>query len=660
MGTAVYFCRCSNNITAKVNEEDIRKRISGLPEVSEFVAVDLLCSEAGKEALKDSIEQSKPERVVIAACSPRDHEETFKGVLKKSGMNPFLLQMTNIREQVAWVVDSMSEATDKAAAYIEGAVARAALQEPLDEKAIDINPDVLVIGAGPAGLKVALNIAQSGRKVTLVEKNPFIGGLPVLFEEVSPTMECGTCLLEPLMDDILHGKHSENIELLTMSEVEEVLGHFGNFIVKIKKHARQIDLEKCIGCAECIEPCPVSDKNKFNCGMDQRKAISFPFTGSLPSAPFIDPALCVRSKGEDCTLCSESCPIDGVVDYEDKEEVLERNVGAVVVAVGAGLYDCAGIPNLGYGKVSGVYDSMEFERMLAQNGPTSGEITAPGGGQPRSVCIVHCVGSLDKEHKEYCSGICCQNAFKFNHILGKKFPDAEIYHLYKEIVTPGKEEVLTYRKARENSKSRFIRYEGIKDITVSASDGAIDVKVKRPSGNEELLKPDIVVLCPAVTPAAQGLKFGDTLGLTSDSTGFFEELHGRLSPVNSRIRGVYLAGACRAPADIQQSMNQAMASVGCILSELVAGRQLEVSPITASVDDEKCGGCMICVSVCPYKAITFDAEKGKAHVDDLLCYGCGTCVASCPAGAMKGNHFTTGQIIAEIEGLLGAYAGKEK
>ncbi len=653
MKIGVYFCNCGANISDKVDPETVKEKILKLPgNEMHFKAIDFLCSEEGKESLEKDLKENMIDRVVVSACSPRDHENTFMRILSKAGINPYLMQMVNTREQVAWVTEDREKATAKTVMYIGAASKRVALHAPLEKKEIDICPDVLVIGAGPAGLKTALSIAESGRKAIIVEKTPVIGGMPVRFEELFPNMECGPCMLEPVMGDILHGENSGNIELLTLAEVVDVVGSYGNFIVKVRQQPRYVNIHKCIGCAECIEPCPVSAKNVFNYGLNDRKAVSFPFAGALPNAPFIDDKTCLRGKGEDCSLCKNACPVDDAFNFDDKENIIERNVGAIVVAIGSELYDCSNIPNLGYGKLRDIYTGTEFERIMSSNGPTDGEIRTVSGTPPESVAIMHCVGSLDKNHKEYCSGVCCQYAFKFNHIIEKKLPGTKIYHLYKELSIPGKEEFTLYNHARENRNATFIRYNDIKDINVNEKDGKKSVNFKDSTGKEGTFPVDMVILCPAVVPVEESGKLGAVLEAAQDKFGFFEELHGRLDSSQSKIKGVYLAGTCQSPMDIQKTMSQGMAVAGYILSGLVAGRKLEINPLTAVIDAERCSGCRLCISVCPYKAISFDADNEVSAVNDVLCQGCGTCVAACPCSAIKSNHFTNQEIIAEIEGVL--------
>ena len=649
MKIGVYFCNCGTNIADKIDPELVRPSILALPDVAYFETADFICSEEGKTFLEEDLREKLPDRVVIAACSPRDHEATFMRVMARAGINPYLMQMVNIREQIAWVTADSERAVAKAVTAIRGAVARVRHHEPLEKQELDACPEVLIIGAGPAGLKAALNLAEAGRKVTLVEKEPVIGGMPVRFEELFPDMECGPCMLEPLLGEILHGDYAEKIEMLTMAELVDVAGFYGNFIAKIRQAPRYVDLHQCIGCGECSAACPASVKNEFNCGLSDRKAIDFTFIGALPNAPFIDASACVRSTGEECRACKESCPMgEEVIDFDQQEQIIERNIGAIIVATGSSLLDCSAIANVGYGTVPEVYTAFEFERILSSTGPTGGEIATKDGRAPDSIAIIHCVGSLDRNHREYCSGICCQYAFKFNHLIGSKLPEAKVHHFYRELAIPDKSAFNLYHHAKENEHTSMYRYGAMADLSITAgSDGEVVVTCPGTA-----VTAGMVVLCPAVVPGPATKALGGMLDVTLDRFGFFEELHGRMDAAQSKIKGVYLAGACQAPMDIQKAVLQGMAATGYVLSNLAEGRKIEIEPITASVDEERCAGCRVCLTVCPYKAISFDGEKEVATINAVLCHGCGTCVAGCPAGAITGNHFTNQEIMAEIEGVL--------
>lgn len=658
MKVGIYFCQCGGAVSGRIDGAELANRLAAVPEVAYFETCGFLCAADGKEAFRASLERHRPDRVVVGACSPREYEGTFRRVLSEAGLNPYFLQMVNLREQVSWVTEDPARATAKACRLLQAAVARVQLHEPLQMTTLEANPDVVVVGAGPGGLKCALALAMAGRKVTLVEKSPVLGGMPVQYEELFPAMECGPCLLEPMQAEVLHGPHASQIECLTLAQVVDVVGYYGNFTVRVEQSPRFVDERACIGCMECIPPCPASAPNPFNAGMDQHGAISLPFLGALPNVPYVDAKVCVRSQGSDCRECLTACPVEGAVKLDAAPETLERQAGAVVVATGAALFDAARIPALGYGSLPNVYTSLEFERMLAANGPTSGEIRTKAGLPPRSTAIIHCVGSLDDKYQPYCSGVCCESAFKFNRLIESKLAGTRTTHFYRELVMPGKEDFGLYRRAWSNPHSRFVRFADIAQLSVSQDEDTITVVCRNEHGVEQSVQADMVILCPAVVPSESSKRLAAILDLPLDRFGFFEELHGRTDSAESKRKGFYLAGACQAPMDIQNSISRGMVAAGYVLAGLVKGKELELEPVVSCVDEQRCAGCRLCWTVCPFKAIGPSAapqENGRAartQVSALLCQGCGTCVSACPAGAIQGNHFTNLEIFAEMEAIL--------
>lgn len=650
MKIVLYLCTCGGTLEERLDFERIARDVRRPPHQIIVRTMPLLCSEESRERIAAELAADPPDRVVIGACSPREHEATFKRALESGGINPYLLQMVNLREQIAWVTPDRQEGTEKALTWLRGAIARVPLQRPLTVGHIAASPAVLVLGAGPAGLKAALTLAEAGRSVVLVERSPVIGGLPVRFEELFPALECGPCLMEPILAEVLHGKHADKIELLTLADVTGMVGFFGNYRVTIRQRPRSVDLERCIGCGECAEVCPNTLPNAFEENLAPRKAIDLPFTGALPNVPTLERSACRRWHGEECDLCKFACPLgDDLIDYAAPEEVFERAVGAIVVATGAGLLDGDALSALGYGTSPEVYTTLELERLLASSGPTGGEVLTRAGTPPRSIALIHCVGSRDESCRSYCSEVCCRGSLKYHHLLQQKLPQVTIRHFFRDLVLPGKQAAKLCHGL--DLDADFSHYRTLADLTVTAAtSGGCVVSNRREVGDG--FNADMVILSPALVPAAGSDTLATLLDLPRDRFGFFEEMHDRVDVASSKLRGIYLAGTCQAPMDIQRSTLQGVAAAGLILAGLPEGRELEVDPVCAEITAERCSGCRVCNAVCPYQAIAFDPASGKSTINAVLCRGCGTCAAACPSRAIRAEHFSDAEILAELEGLL--------
>lgn len=636
----IYVCECGPNIGDKINIDDVLASVEALNDVVVVKKHRLLCSEEGKKFLKEEIQKEKLSRVVVAACSPKQHELTFMNVCESAGLNPYLFQMTNIREQCAWVTPDKEKATEKAIALIRAALQRVLYHVPLEKKEIESNPDVLIIGAGITGVEASLLLAQPDRKVHLVEKLPSIGGTAIKFEEVFPNMECSPCMLAPRLQEVLQ---NERINLITLGEVEEVKGLLGNFVVKVKKHARYVDLEKCIGCSACFEPCPVSVKNEFDGGLGERKAIYNLCPGALPNVPSIDNENCLHRENG-CTACQDACVFDAI-NFEDKDEEIELKVGAIVVATGSEEFDPEKAPQYSYGKIDDVYTGLEFARLNASNGPTQGKIVLKNGNIPKSVAIIQSVG---EDINEYRSEVSSLYSIKFAHYLKHKLPDVEIFELYNNILLPGK----SYQKFYDEAVEKGVKFIQGSDVEIYPNNGKPMVKYKTVTGNTKDVSVDMVILSGIIVPAKDNCKLAEMLDIAQGDEGFFEEEHEKLASVATPIEGVFIAGTCQGPKDITSSVTQALAVSGKILSTLVPGSKLEIEVKTAEIDEELCAGCKLCITLCPYKAIAFDEEKQISVVQDVLCRGCGTCVSGCPSGAITAKHFTYEQISQELAEVL--------
>jgi len=652
----VYVCHCGTNIAATVDVEALTEFARRLPGVVLARNYKYMCSDPGQDLVKQDIAEQGLTRVVVTACSPLLHEATFRNAAAAAGLNPFLVQMANIREQVAWVTEDHPAALEKAKAHLAAAVQRVALHEPLERKSVSITPSVLIVGGGIAGIQAALTLAEAGKEVILVEREPTIGGHMAMFDKTFPTLDCAACILTPKMTAV---KDHPRIKLLTYSEVETVDGAVGSYKVRVRRKARYIDEEKCVGCMACIDECVFAKPkfpNAFDQGLGLRKPVYMPFPQAVPPVPVIDPETCLQlSKGKCNQNCVTACGERQAVVLDQEDRIEEYTVGAVIVATGFRAFDPTPMRNFGYGRLPGVYTSLEVERLLNAAGPTGGKLVLRNGRVPRKVAIVHCIGSRDKNYHTYCSRVCCMYSLKLAHLVKEK-SDAEVYSFYIDMRAPGKGFEEFYNRV-QNEGVHFIRGK-VGDVArmygADGEDGQLMVlqvddsllgKVRRLEGF------DMVILAVALEPQPDADQVRRLFGMSCSTEGFFLEKHPKLAPVNTANDGVYLAGVCQGMKDIPDTVAQADAAAAQALSLIDRG-SIELEPNTAVIDEERCSGCRMCNNLCPYDAIEFDEEKKVSRVVAELCKGCGTCVAACPAQAITGVHFTREQIFAEIDGVL--------
>jgi heterodisulfide reductase subunit A len=524
-------------------------------------------------------------------------------------------------------------------------------QQPLERMYVKVNPATLVVGGGIAGLQATLELADAGYPVYLVEREPSIGGHMAQFDKTFPTLDCAACILTPKMSEV--GQHDQ-VTLYTNSELEEVSGSVGNFKVKIRKKARYVDEPKCTGCGICIEKCPRKVRDdKFEVGMGNRKAIYTPFPQAVPRIPVIDTANCTFFKNGKCQVCAKLCPT-GAIAFQQADEIVELEVGNVILATGWQQFDCARIGAYGYGRLPNVFSSLEFERMCNAAGPTSGKIVLRDGQtEPRSIAIVHCVGSRDANYNPYCSGVCCMAALKFGHLILEK-TRAEVYSFYIDMRSNQKGYEEFYERLQEEGM-QFVRGK-VAEVSDAARTPEEAGKLILQFDDTLLGRPrrlpvDMVVLMGALEPQADARDMGLRCGISCSSAGWYIERHPKLDPVATMTDGVFVAGACQGPKDIPASVAQGAAAAARIAGMITRGTVM-IEPVVAAIDEEECSGCRICNNMCPYNAIEYDREKAVSRVITALCKGCGTCVAACPAGAITGAHYNNEQIFAEIDGIL--------
>ena len=510
---------------------------------------------------------------------------------------------------------------------------------------------VLVVGGGIAGIHAALTLANAGKKVYLVEREPTIGGHMAQFDKTFPTLDCAACILTPKMTAV---RSHPNITLWTYSEVTKVDGYVGNFKVTVKRKPRYIVEELCLGCLECIEACVYKQAkvpDEFNLGLGKRKPIYLPFPQAVPQVVVIDPETCIEFKSGKCKkTCVEVCGDRLAIDFKQQERIEEVEVGTIILATGFQPFDARRIPYYGYGTYPGVYTALEVERLVNAAGPTGGEVLLRDGHKPRTIGIIHCVGSRDEHTHRYCSRVCCMYSLKLAHLLKEK-TDAEVYNFYIDIRAPGKAFEEFYNRVAEEG-THFIRGKvadvypepnGTGRLVLQAEDTLLGLVRRIPV--------DMVVLATGLEARADAQEVRRLFNITCSTEGFFLERHPKLAPVNTFTDGIFLAGCCQGPKDIPDTVAQAGAAAAEALA-LVDAQFVELEPNTAYVLEEECSGCKTCVPLCPYSAITFVEAKKKAEINEVLCKGCGVCVAACPSGSIRQNLFEDAQIFEEIEGVL--------
>jgi heterodisulfide reductase subunit A len=652
----VYICHCGTNIAGKVDIDELVGFAKGLDDVALVRDYKFMCSDPGQNLIQKDIEDGLIDRVVVASCSPLMHENTFRNVCDRCGVNPYLFTMANIREQCSWVHVEESESTDKAKGLIAAAVRRTVFLEPLEKREVSINPRTLVIGGGIAGIQAALDLAEAGKKVVLVERDPSIGGHMAKFDKTFPTLDCAACILTPRMVQV--GQHP-NIRLMTYAEVDEIKGYVGNFTVKVRQKARYVDAELCNGCGMCWEKCPgtrVPRKGNIHdtLSLGPTSSIYLPFMQAVPAIPVIDSNTCLYFQKGKCRVCEQICERNAI-DYEMEDTFEEFEVGNIIIATGFQSFDPGVIKRYGYGTLPNVMTSIEFEMMNCAAGSTAGKILMADGTQPKSIGIVHCVGSRDKHYHEYCSRVCCMYALKFAHLIKEK-TDAEVFNFYIDLRCFGKGYEEFYDRLL-GEDVRFIRGKVAEVTGVPKNEdekGKLVVRVEDTLvGVVRRVPVDLVVLCTALEQPDGLDSVAKMCNVSIGKDGFIIEKHPKLGPVATATDGVFIAGVAQSPKDIPDTVAQASAASSAVLS-MITREKIEIEAATAEIIEEKCSGCRICNNLCPYLAIKFDEEKGVSVINEALCKGCGTCVAACPSNAIKAKHFDDKQIFAEIEGLLSA------
>ncbi|OGS63716.1 MAG: hypothetical protein A3K59_01970 [Euryarchaeota archaeon RBG_19FT_COMBO_69_17] len=651
----VFICHCGGNISDVVDVNALRESAAAQEDVVVATDFRFMCSNEGQARLQRTIREKGLNGVVVACCTPKMYEDLFREKAGEAGMNPYLLEIANVREQCAYPHRSdPARATEKAKALVGAQVAKVRRLQALEVKTAPIHEGVAVIGAGIAGIHASILLGNLGHKVTLIEKGPTIGGNMARFDKTFPTLDCAMCTLSPKMNEVFN---HPNVDLLTYAEVRDAVRTPGKFTLTVLKKPRYVT-DACIGCNRCTDACPVSTPkspikvgSEWDVGLSLRKAIYLPFSQALPQRWTLDADHCFYfQRDRACRMCERVCPADAI-DFSMPPEEVKVEVGAVVVATGYRPFDASQIPEYGHGRHPDVYHGLQVERLLSSTGPTGGKLVKRDGTPPRSVGIIHCVGSRDEKHRPYCSRVCCMYSLKYAHLIRER-TGARVYNFYMDIRANGKGYEEFYQRVASEQVG-FVRGKPTRVTDVATSpeeEGKLTIVVEDTLAGVNLRVPvDMVILSTAMDPGdVDGLLASLHLDKTSD--GFVKEYHPKINPTETAVKGVFVAGCAQGPKDITDTIAQAGAAAMSAAVFLGSG-EMTLNPLVAEVNPDLCRACDRCTEACEFDAVRIDPEGLVAVVDETACEGCGKCTVVCPTGAIRVRQFTGPQVVASIDAL---------
>jgi heterodisulfide reductase subunit A len=659
----VFLSDCGKQLTEILDFDALTSFVKTVPKVALIARGSEFWRGKGLQTIVDAVKSGKINRVVVAESLTKISDVNIAQAVEDAGLNSYLVEVIDIKDHCAWPHRATpKEATEKAKAMLLSAIERAKLLEPIEKLEFPALKSALIIGGGIAGIQTAVDLADLGFEVNLIEKAPFLGGLAARAGRFFPTDDCAICIQSPASDvkTITHTSRKcvyrsgfseiPNLNILTNSQVVDVEGVPGNYKITIEKNPRYVIADKCVACDKCVSVCPVETPDEYNANLKNRKAIYMNVPTVYPQVYVIDEDAC---KFHDCAKCVEVCPTDAI-DLDQKPEQITLNVGSIVVATGFKEFDSSKIKEYHYDDYPDVVTNLELARMIDVFGPTNGAIIRPSDGTPaKKIVFVQCAGSRDRRYNPYCSSICCMISLKNASLIKEANPNAEITICYIDIRTTGREHEYYYERARDMG-IKFVKGRPT-EIYNDEEKGKLIVDVEDALLKRFLdLEADLVVLATSMIPAEGTKELAEILGLALEADGFYKEYNAKLRPTETRLRGIYLCGGATFPKDAPTTSLHAHSASMKAAKFLTKGKIVK-DQRTAIVNDEYCGDCEFCPVTCPYGAISLeptDENHFVAIINDLLCEGCGICVGTCPLNAIELRHSKQDQMAAQINALL--------